>query len=124
MQLHGVHGTWGRTVTEVFRDVELPLEWHKELADYCKKVGIDFSTSPYNKEAVDLCAEMNLPFIKIGSGEITWLEMLEKRNDLTHIYDGKKARELANLIIEKYVPEFEKLKCCIADIYVDVLESL
>ena len=47
------------------------------FADYCKKVGIDFSTSPYFKEAVDLCADMNLPFIKIGSGEITWLEMIE-----------------------------------------------
>ena len=77
MQLHGVHGSWGRTVSEVFKDVELPLEWHQELADYCKKVGIDFSTSPYNKEAVDLCAKMKLPFIKIGSGEITWLEMLD-----------------------------------------------
>ena len=77
MQLHGVHGSWGRTVSEVFKDVELPLEWHQELADYCAKVGIDFSTSPYNKEAVDLCAKMKLPFIKIGSGEITWLEMLD-----------------------------------------------
>lgn len=77
MELHGVHGSWGRTVTEVFKDVELPLEWHHELADYCKSVGIDFSTSPYYKEAVDLCVEMKLPFIKIGSGEITWLEMIE-----------------------------------------------
>ena len=77
MELHGVHGSWGRTVSEVFRDVELPLEWHRELADYCKSVGIDFSTSPYYKEAVDMCADMKLPFIKIGSGEITWLEMLD-----------------------------------------------
>ena len=77
MTLHGVHGSWGRTVSEVFKDVELPLEWHQELADHCKKVGIDFSTSPYYKEAVDLCADMKLPFIKIGSGEITWLEMLD-----------------------------------------------
>ena len=77
MELHGVHGTWGKTVSEVFKDVEFPLEWHKEIADYCKYIGIDFSTSPYFKEAVDLCAEMKLPFIKIGSGEITWLEMIE-----------------------------------------------
>ena len=71
MTLHGVHGSWGRTVSEVFKDVEFPMEWHQEIADYCKKVGIHFSTSPYFKEAVDLCAEMNLPFIKIGSGEIS-----------------------------------------------------
>lgn len=77
MTLHGVHGSWGRTVSEVFKDVEFPFEWHQEIADYCKSIGIDFSTSPYSKDAVDLCADMNLPFIKIGSGEITWLEMLD-----------------------------------------------
>ena len=77
MTLHGVHGSWGRTVSEVFKDVEFPMEWHREIADYCKSVGIDFSTSPYFREAVDLCADMNVPFIKIGSGEITWLEMLD-----------------------------------------------
>lgn len=77
MQLHGVHGSWGRTVSEVFKDVEFPIEWHREIADYCRNIGIDFSTSPYFREAVDLCADMKLPFIKIGSGEITWLEMIE-----------------------------------------------
>lgn len=73
MQLKGVHGSWGRTVSEVFKDAEFPVAWHKEIADYCKVVGIDFSTSPYFKEAVDL----DVPFIKIGSGDITWLEMLD-----------------------------------------------
>lgn len=77
MELHGVHGSWGRTVSEVFKDVEFPIAWHREIAEYCKSVGIDFSTSPYFKEAIDLCADMKLPFIKIGSGEITWLEMLD-----------------------------------------------
>ncbi len=77
MQLKGVHGSWGRPVHEVFRDAEFPREWHKEINDYCKEIGIDFSISPYDMEAVDLCEELDLPFIKIGSGEITWLEMLE-----------------------------------------------
>ena len=77
MQLKGVHGSWGSTVSEVFKDVEFPMEWHQEIADYCKQVGIDFSTSPYFKEAVDLCVELDVPFIKIGSGDITWLEMLD-----------------------------------------------
>lgn len=77
MQLKGVHGSWGKTVSEVFKEVEFPVEWHKEIADYCKTVGIDFSTSPYFKEAVDLCVELDVPFIKIGSGDITWLEMLD-----------------------------------------------
>lgn len=37
MTLHGVHGSWGRTVTEVFKDVEFPIEWHQKIADYCKR---------------------------------------------------------------------------------------
>lgn len=77
MTLHGVHGSWGRSVYDVFKDVEFPHEWHREIADYCKEVGIDFSTSPYDKEAVDLCEDLDVPFIKIGSGDITWLSMLE-----------------------------------------------
>jgi N-acetylneuraminate synthase len=31
MKLKGVHGTWGKTVSEVFKEVEFPLEWHKEI---------------------------------------------------------------------------------------------
>lgn len=76
MKLQGVHGSWGRTVSEVFKDAEFPREWHQEISDYCSKIGIDFSTSPYDFEAVDLCMELDVPFIKLGSGDITWLEML------------------------------------------------
>jgi pseudaminic acid synthase len=77
MQLTGVHGSWGRPVDEVFKDAEFPREWHAEIMEHCNKIGIDFSTSPYDFEAVDLCETLKVPFIKIGSGEITWLEMLE-----------------------------------------------
>lgn len=77
MQLKGVHGSWGRPVHDIFKEAEFPREWHKEISDYCNEIGIDFSTSPYDYEAVDLCMDLDVPFIKIGSGDITWLEMLE-----------------------------------------------
>lgn len=77
MELKGVHGSWGKTVSEVFKEVEFPISWHREIADYCEEIGIDFSTSPYFKEAVDLCIDLDVPFIKIGSGDITWLEMID-----------------------------------------------
>ena len=77
MKLTGVHGTWDKSVSEVFKEVEFPREWHKEIKDYCDSIGIHFSTSPYDFEAVDLCEKLNVPFIKIGSGEITWLEMID-----------------------------------------------
>lgn len=77
MTLKGVHGTWNRKISEVFKDVEFPRSWHQEISDYCKEVGIDFSTSPYDFAAVDLCKQLDVPFIKIGSGDITWLEMID-----------------------------------------------
>ncbi len=77
MKLKGVHGSWGRTVAEVFKDAEFPRKWHKELVDYCKKVGIMFSSAAYDFDGVDLIDELNVPFIKIGSGDITWHEILE-----------------------------------------------
>lgn len=77
MTLKGVHGTWGRKVSEVFKDAEFPRDWHYKIAEYCDSLDIHFSTSPYDLDAVDLCDKLKLPFIKIGSGEITWLEMLE-----------------------------------------------
>jgi len=40
--------------------------------------------------------------------EDIWLEMLDQRNDLTHIYDGEKANELARLVMDRYIPEFQK----------------
>jgi sialic acid synthase SpsE len=77
MKLNGAHGSWNKPVEDVFKSAEFPREWHKEISDYCDQINIHFSTSPYDFEAVDLCDELNVPFIKIGSGDITWLEMLE-----------------------------------------------
>lgn len=39
-----------------------------------------------------------------------WLRMLKDRNSMAHIYDGEKARKLVNVIIEEYIPEFEKVE--------------
>lgn len=46
-----------------------------------------------------------------------WLEMLDRRNDLTHIYDGKEANRLAYLIMDRYIPEFLKMERYIAELY-------
>ena len=77
MRLKGIHGTWQKPIDQIFKEAEFPREWHKELFDYCKKIGVTFSSSPYDVEAVDLLDELGVDFFKIGSGEITWHEMLQ-----------------------------------------------
>jgi N-acetylneuraminate synthase len=76
MKLKGIHGSWNKPIDEVFKSAEFPRLWHKEFFDYCKKIGIEVSSSPYDFEAVDLMEEIGVNFYKIGSGDITWHEML------------------------------------------------
>ena len=77
MKLKGVHGSWDKSVDKVFEEVEFPREWHKEYFEYCWKIGITPSSAPYDYEAVDLMEKIGTEFYKIGSGDITWLEMVE-----------------------------------------------
>lgn len=77
MHLKGVHGSWNKPIDQVFKEAEFPREWHKELYNYCKEIGTIFSSAPYDFVAVDLLDELGVDFFKIGSGEITWHEMLK-----------------------------------------------
>jgi N-acetylneuraminate synthase len=67
---------WKKSVYEVYKDAEFRREWSKELARYCRLKGIDFSSSPYDIEGVDMLDELGVPFIKIGSGDITFPQIL------------------------------------------------
>jgi len=77
MKLRGVHGSWKRPVDEVFAEVEFPHKWHKEFFEYCWSIGITPSTAAYDFAAVDLVDKLGIEFYKIGSGDITWLQMVE-----------------------------------------------
>lgn len=50
----------------------LPPEWHRELFDYAKEKDLQCFSAPYDEESVDLLVELDVPAIKIGSGEIDW----------------------------------------------------
>jgi N-acetylneuraminate synthase len=67
---------WDKPVVEVYRKAEFPRQWIKELADHCTKIGIDFMSSPYDTEAVDLLEAIGVTAHKIGSGELDNIEFL------------------------------------------------
>jgi sialic acid synthase SpsE len=68
---------WKKSVFEVYQDASVSLDWTTTLKETCEKAGIPFFTTPY---ALDIVDEINsfVPAYKIGSGDITWLEMIEK----------------------------------------------
>ncbi len=68
--------SWKKSVYETYQDASLPFLWVKKLKAKCDQVGLEYFTSPYDFESVDLVD----PFVnvyKIGSGDITWLEIIE-----------------------------------------------
>ena len=68
---------WDKDVFQVYKEAELPMEWTEALIAECKKNGIDYFTAPYDLEYVDYFAE-KMPYFKIGSGDITWKESIER----------------------------------------------
>jgi len=61
---------------DMLKKLELDLDDHKNLIDYCNKKGIIFLSSPFDIESVNLLTELNLQIYKIPSGEITNLPYL------------------------------------------------
>ncbi len=68
---------WKRSVTQVYAEASLPWEWTEILKKECDAAGIDYISTPYDLEAVDML-DPYVPAFKIGSGDITWPEMLCK----------------------------------------------
>jgi N-acetylneuraminate synthase len=67
---------WKKSVFEVYQDASVPFDWTPILKEECDKQGIDYFSSPYDFEAVDML-EKYVPAYKVGSGEIDWIEALE-----------------------------------------------
>jgi len=65
---------WKKPVFEVYQAASLPFEWTPILLDTCRRAGIHYFSSPYDFEAVDMLDSV-VPAHKIGSGDITWIEM-------------------------------------------------
>jgi N-acetylneuraminate synthase len=68
---------WSKTVFDTYEAAELPSAWTKELSTFSDSIGIDFFTSPYDLELIDEVEPFVCAF-KIGSGDITWLESIER----------------------------------------------
>lgn len=69
--------TWNKSVFDVYKGASIPFEWTPELKAVCDEVGIDYFSAPYDFDAIDML-DPYMPVYKIGSGEITWPEALER----------------------------------------------
>ncbi|GAB4153891.1 MAG: pseudaminic acid synthase [Winogradskyella sp.] len=67
----------GQYLYELYKEASLPWEWHKDLFDLAKRIGLVCFSSPFDKTAVDFLEELNTPIYKIASFEITDIPLIE-----------------------------------------------
>ena len=68
--------SWKKDVFEEYKDASVNLNWTERLVEACKKAGIPFFTTPYSLDIIDYM-DKYVPAYKIGSGDITWKDMVE-----------------------------------------------
>lgn len=67
---------------DMLKKLELTLDMHRELIDYCKKKKVTFLSTPFDMESIDLLEQLGMEVYKIPSGEITNLPYLRKIGSL------------------------------------------
>lgn len=63
--------SWKKDVHEVYNYYHTRRDWTQSLIETCHQADIEFMTTPYDLEAIDLFAPL-VPAFKIGSGDITF----------------------------------------------------
>ena len=66
------------TQKDMLKKLELKNEDHKILFEYCKKKNIEFLSTAFDLESLQMLLELSIKRIKIPSGEITNLPYLRK----------------------------------------------
>lgn len=107
---------WKKSVFEVYQDASISFDWTPILKRKCDEVGIDYFTSPYDFESVD-SVEKFVDIYKIGSGDITWTEIIDyisRKNKIVLIAAG--ASDMTDVhraidVIQKHTNEIVLMQC-------------
>jgi sialic acid synthase SpsE len=67
---------FGKTVHQMFAEVEMPLEWLPRLRDHALERGIAFLSTPFDERSADLLAELGMPAYKVATYEIVHIPLL------------------------------------------------
>ncbi len=68
----------GTSLYKLYQQAYTPWEWHKPIFDHCKKIGLIYFSTPFDKTAVDFLESLDVPCYKIASFENTDIPLVRK----------------------------------------------
>ena len=112
-------GLWnGYDLWDLYDWAQTPFEWHPELFKYAQDIGITIISTPFDESAVDLLEELNCPFYKIASFELTDLPLIKYVSETkkpiilsTGMADKEEIGEAINIVKEYGAGDFILLHC-------------
>ncbi len=108
----------GESQLEMVRRIHFDFASHKELKEYCDEIGIQYISAPFDIPSVKFLGLLDLPFMKIPSGEITNLPYLEEIGRLkipvilsTGMSNIVEIEDAISVLEQKGCPEITVLHC-------------
>ncbi|MXQ09369.1 pseudaminic acid synthase [Alphaproteobacteria bacterium GH1-50] len=68
----------GRTLYDLYDEAHTPWEWHAELFEDARRLGIEIFSTPFDETAVDFLEDLGAPAFKVASFEHTFVPLLKK----------------------------------------------
>ncbi len=67
----------GQNLFELYKKAYTPWQWHEDIFNCAKEIGISCFSSPFDSTSVEFLEKLNVPAYKIASFEITDIPLIE-----------------------------------------------
>ncbi|HYH01837.1 MAG TPA: N-acetylneuraminate synthase family protein [Bacillota bacterium] len=105
-------------MADLTRKMDLSNEVLVKMAQLCKKLNVDFLSTPFDENSVDFLVKLGVPAIKIGSGDLTadpFLSYVAKQKLPVVLSTGmsnmEEVHHAVTVLMENGCPELALLHC-------------